>query len=203
MIRPLLWLPVLALSVTPALAQVASLEKQATKLHALAGGDWCLSDENSYVPDDAYVSWTFSYKPDWSADAPEEDVTLIRIFCYAGAYNISHAYYIHTEMEGLRPLALAVPSFKTKYEDDDLLDGKLESLTVTGMGATTVLVNSDFDPEELTISSNSYWRGIGDASSSGLWAFHQGEFSLVRYDIDASYDGEINPETVLDYTDAQ
>ena len=29
--------------------------------------------------------------------------------------------------------------------------------------------------------------------------FRDGEFTLVRYDVDASYDGEINPETVLDF----
>ena len=38
-----------------------------------------------------------------------------------------------------------------------------------------------------------------DASSAGTYLFRNGNFSLVQYDVDASYDGEINPETVLDY----
>jgi hypothetical protein len=29
--------------------------------------------------------------------------------------------------------------------------------------------------------------------------FRSGTFSLVRYEVDASYDGEINPQPVLDY----
>ncbi|TIS77743.1 MAG: DUF1176 domain-containing protein, partial [Mesorhizobium sp.] len=37
------------------------------------------------------------------------------------------------------------------------------------------------------------------ASSTGTYLFRHGNFSLVQYDVDASYDGEINPETVLDY----
>ena len=37
------------------------------------------------------------------------------------------------------------------------------------------------------------------ASCKETWIFRDGEFTLMKYDVDASYDGEINPETVLDY----
>lgn len=200
MIRPLLWLPLAALSLAPALAQEASLEKQAQKLHKLAGGAYCEPVQGGFVPEDAYLEWTFSYQPGWSEDAEEEEVTLIRIFCGAGAYNLQHAYYIHRDYEGLTPLPFAVPSFDTKYEDDDILEGAVDSITLTGMSANLILVNSEFDPETRTITAHSYWRGIGDASSSGTWRFKDGEFVLVRYDVDASYDGEINPETIFDYS---
>lgn len=198
MIRPLLWLPLAAVLMGPATAQEASLEKRVQKLHALAGGEYCQPVEGGFVPDDAYVSWTFSYKPSWSEDAPEEEITLIRVFCGSGAYNIQHAYYWVREYEGLQPLALATPTFDAVYQNDDI-DAGLESLAVTGMGATTILVNSEFDPDSLTISAHSLWRGIGDASSTGFWLFDDGEFSLQQYDIDASYDGEVNPETVVNY----
>lgn len=197
MIRPLLWLPLAALSLSPALAQEASLEKQAQKLHALAGGAYC-ELSGGFVPEDAYSEWTFTYQPSYSDDAPEEEVTLIRIFCGAGAYNLQHAYYWHRSYEGLMPLAFATPTFDATYTDDSI-DAGLEDLTITGLSATTILVNSEFDPDTLTITSNSLWRGIGDASSNGTWVFDDGEFSLRRYDIDASYDGEINPETVVEY----
>ena len=54
-------------------------------------------------------------------------------------------------------------------------------------------------PATRTVTSHSKWRGLGDASSSGQWLFHNGRFILKSYDADASYDGEINPQTVLDY----
>ncbi|UYO00270.1 MAG: DUF1176 domain-containing protein [Devosia sp.] len=200
MIRPLLWLPLAALCASPALGQDASLEKRAQKLHAMSGGTYCEPVEGGYVPEDAYMAWDLTYKPSWSEDAEEETVTVIRIFCGAGAYNIQHSYYINRSYEGLTPLSFATPSFETKYAEPDNSDSDLESLTVTGFGSTAILVNSEFDPESGTITSNSYWRGIGDASSSGTWVFKEGEFNLVKYDIDASYDGEINPETVVDYT---
>ena len=197
MIRPLLWLPLLALTTTAALAENASLDKRVTKLHALAGGDWCEPSVSAY--EDYFLSWTFTYQPSWSAEAEPEDVTLYRIWCMSGAYNVNHAYYIYRDFEGLTPVSFAMPAFEAKYEDDDSLDGALTELTVTGMDATMILTNSEFDPETLTITSNSYWRGLGDASSSGTWIFNDGEFSLRRYDIDASYDGEVNPETVVNY----
>ncbi len=198
MIRPLLWLPLAALSLTPALAEDAALQQRAEELHALAGGEWCKSNDG-FTPDDAYLSWTFSYKPSWSEDVPEEEVTLIRIYCMSGAYNISHSYYIQRDFEGLTPLAFAAPVVDPQYENGDY-DGKLLSVPVTGMNTSLVLVNSDFDPESRTITSYAKWRGIGDASSSGTWEFREGEFVLAHYEVDASYDGEINPETILDYT---
>ncbi|WIY54369.1 DUF1176 domain-containing protein [Devosia sp. YIM 151766] len=198
MIRPWLWLPLAALSLSPALAQESSLQKQAQKLHALAGGEYCAPVEGGYVPDDAYSEWTFSYQPDWGDDAPEVEVTLIRIFCGAGAYNLQHAYYIQRQYEGLTPLPFAAPSVEAHYAEGDDIDSGLESLAVTGMKADLILVNSEFDPETRTITAHALWRGIGDASSTGIWQFKDGDFVLVRYEVDASYDGEVNPELVYE-----
>lgn len=199
MIRPLLWLPLAALSLSPALSQEASLETQARALHALAGGAYCERMEGGYVPEDEYLEWTLSYQPSWGAEGEEEEVTLIRIFCGAGAYNVQHAYYIYRDYEGLTPLPFAEPSFETRYAEEDDIDSALESVTLTGMSASLILVNSEFDPDTMTITSYSLWRGIGDASSSGVWTFRDGAFSLVSYAVDASYDGEVNPETLVDY----
>jgi hypothetical protein len=198
MIRPLLWMSLLAVLAAPAAAQDASLEKQARKLHALAGGDTC--EGSSYVPEDDYESWTFSYTPSWSTgdESDREEVTLVRLFCFAGAYNESHAYYLKQEYEGLRPIAFAEPFFDVRYENDDF-EGKVESISIEGMTSRMLLVNSFFDPDTLSIESFSKWRGIGDASSSGTWIFRDGGFVLKQFAVDASYDGEMNPEVLVDY----
>ncbi|NGP17639.1 DUF1176 domain-containing protein [Devosia aurantiaca] len=201
MIRPLLWLPVAALCLTPVVAQEASLLKQAEKLHALAAGQWCDGGWTGWDKERADPEqWTFSYAPSYDSENVQ-DITVIRLFCFAGAYNITHAYYWHREYEGLMPLSLAEPTFKATYADDDGLDGTLLDLKVTGMSASHVLTNSSFDPDTLTISSDAPWRGLGDASSQGTWMFVDGDFTLKRFDIDASYDGEINPQNVVDYTE--
>ena len=199
MIRPLLWLPLLAVWVSPALAQEASPEKRAQKLHTLARGEQCHLAAG-YRPDDTVESWTFSYLPSWSEgdEDDKEDVTLVRIFCSSGAYNESHAYYLLRDYDGMTPVGFAEPSFDVTYENDDF-DGAVEAITTVGMGSTGLLVNSTFDPENLSIDSFSKWRGLGDASSSGQWVFRDGTFALVHYAVDASYDGEMNPQVLVDY----
>lgn len=201
MIRPLLWPLLAAFSVLalPVSAKDKSLETEAKALHALAGGQYCEPLENAYDPEDAYASWTFSYPMSWGSGGEEEEITLIRIWCMAGAYNVSHAYYTYRDYEGLMPLAFATPAFKTRYEVEDDIDSPLEGIDVVGMNATTILVNSQFDPETRTISSYGLWRGIGDASDAGTWVFNDGEWTLKRYEIDASYDGKVNPQTVVEY----
>lgn len=128
---------------------------------------------------------------------PERVVKIVRIFCDAGAYNESHAFYIQDEIEGLRELHFARPELDIKYENDDF-EGKVESVTVAGYTASGLLTNSSYDAENRTMSEYAKWRGIGDASSTGQWVFRDGNFVLVSYEVDASYDGEINPEPVLE-----
>ncbi len=203
MIRPLLWLPLLAVSASATLAQEASLEKRAMKLHALASGTYCDVAGSGYVPDDAFQSWTFDYTPSWSDGSDTETVTLVQVFCTSGAYNVSHAFYWEREFDGLQPLSLAVPSFDIRYEVEDDIDSKVLGIDVTGMSTQAILVNAQFDPKAKVITAHSLWRGLGDASSSGTWFFDDGQFTLVQYEIDASYDGEANPEIVVDYLAAQ
>lgn len=202
MIRPWLWLPAtLSLAAMPALAQDDDLQKAAMKLHQGAGGTYCERTEGAYVPEDDYAQWTFDYMPSWgSTEDDKEQITLIRIFCGAGAYNLMHSYYWQREYDGLQPLPFARPTFDIQYENEDTLDGAVLGITVTGFSGTTLLVNSEFDPQTLTITSHSLWRGLGDASSTGTWLFKDGEFVLRHFEVDASYDDEINPETIVNYS---
>lgn len=137
----------------------------------------------------------------YSADAdgqPEREARLFRFYCGTGAYNESHVYYQYDENDGLRALQFATPELDIRYENDDS-EGNVESITIIGYTADQKLVNSFYDEASQSITSAPKWRGIGDASSNGTWIFRNGEFTLVKYDVDASYDGEINPETVLDF----
>lgn len=173
------------------------------KLHALASGTYCDEAGSGYVPDDAFQSWTFDYTPSWSDGSDTGTVTLVQVFCTSGAYNVSHAFYWEREFDGLQPLSLAVPSFDIRYEVEGDIDSKVLGIDVKGMSTQAILVNAEFDPTAKVITAHSLWRGLGDASSSGTWFFDDGQFTLVQYEIDASYDGEANPETVVDYLAAQ
>ncbi|TIU37137.1 MAG: DUF1176 domain-containing protein, partial [Mesorhizobium sp.] len=81
-------------------------------------------------------------------------------------------------------------------------EGKVESIHIIGFKTSGWATNSDYDENTKTITTSAKWRGVGDASSSGTYLFRNGDFSLVQYDVDASYDGEINPQTIIDYNTA-
>jgi hypothetical protein len=126
---------------------------------------------------------------------------LFRFFCNSGAYNVSHVYLMTDGTGPVEPVAFAVPELDIRYENDDL-EGAVEEMTQLGMITRTELVNSDYDPDTQAITSFEKWRGVGDASASGRWIFRYGAFSLIAYEVDASYDGEINPEQVIGYGEA-
>lgn len=131
-------------------------------------------------------------------DQPEREMRLFRFYCGAGAYNETHIYYQYDEADGLRELQFATPELDIRYENDDF-EGKVESVSIIGYTTEDTLVNSSYDEAEHSITSHNKWRGIGDAGTTGTWIFRNGSFTLVKYDVDASYDGEVNPEAVLDF----
>lgn len=142
----------------------------------------------------------YRYSHDTDSD-PEREARLFRFYCGAGAYNENHVYYQYDEEDGLRELQFATPDLDIRYADDNS-DEKVDSITVIGYSATSKLVNSFYDEASHSITSHGKWRGVGDASDSGTWIFRNGAFSLVKFEVDASYDGEIDPETVLDFDTA-
>lgn len=145
----------------------------------------------------------FTYRGSHDAPTdPERKFRLYQFNCSGGAYNLSSVFYGWDELAGLAPLSFASPMVKPEYEDDGA-DGKLVSLKLTGMGASVLMTNVVVDGKTGAITGTAYWRGIGDASSSGTWALDDGQYRLVTYEVDASYDGEINPVRVYDVSEPQ
>jgi hypothetical protein len=146
-------------------------------------------------PQDFEISYRYMHE---TSDDPMRTARLFRFFCNGGAYNISHVYLM-TDGDGpVEPVSFAVPELDIRYENDDL-EGAVEDMTQLGTITRTELVNSDYDPDTQAITSFEKWRGVGDASASGRWIFRYGAFSLVSYEVDATYDGEINPQQVIGY----
>jgi hypothetical protein len=156
--------------------------------------------ETSYsatCPDSGLPQDPDSYTITVSTD-PQEEAWLIRYTCYGAAYNRMDLYFLGRANGEVRAVSFPTPELDIHYEDEQTQE-RVSEVNIIGYSAQEQLANSDFDPETLTMTTAEKWRGVGDASSSGVWIFRSGAFSLVRYDVDASYDGEINPETVLDY----
>ncbi|MDS1134869.1 DUF1176 domain-containing protein [Nitratireductor indicus] len=154
-----------------------------------------LPAEDMEQPQSYAVPFNYSYD---SEDTPKREARLFRFYCDRGAYNEMHVYLLANEEGGVSIVDFATPELDVQYEDGNS-DGKVEDMRIIGYTAQDQLVNSDFDLDTLTITSHAKWRGVGDASSSGMWIFREGRFTLVKYEVDASYNGEIDPVTVLDY----
>ncbi|MEO9339042.1 DUF1176 domain-containing protein [Mesorhizobium sp. SB112] len=177
----------------------ALLEK-AKAMFAAAYADQCDSLSPGADPQNIQAeSHDIAYRNETDeANEPERKARLFRFFCGSGAYNEMHVYYLNTDLDGLSPLQFAKPDLDIRYENEDT-EGAVESVSIIGFTTEDQLINSSYDEGTRSITDNAKWRGVGDASSNGIWIFRNGVFTLVKYDVDASYDGEVNPETVLDY----
>ncbi len=173
------------------------LLEQARKAFAEAYSRQCA---NQTPNGDEPKSYSIHYKLP-GEDEPDREVRLFRFVCSTAAYNESEVYYISDDAEGVRQLQFAAPELDIRYENGKS-EGKVEAVNIIGFHADDRLVNSDYDDGTMTITSHNKWRGAGDASSSGTYLFRNGSFTLVQYDVDATYDGEANPQTVLDYNTA-
>jgi len=173
--------------------------EQAKKAFLAAYGDQCDQETPDGKPISEPMAYSIHYRDKDAAEGePEREARLFRFFCHMAAYNESAVYYVADDIAGVRQLQFAVPELDIRYENDDH-EGKVESITVTGFQTEDTAINSDYDEATRTISTAAKWRGVGDASSAGTYLFRNGRFTLVQYDVDASYDGEVNPETVVDY----
>lgn len=121
---------------------------------------------------------------------------LYAVACSSGAYNVTWVFLVDEGYDGPMPQGFATPKLRIDYEDD--AQERLRSVRVDGFESWFRLTNARFDPETRTVVSNGLWRGLGDASDSGTWAFEEGRFVLQRYEVDPTYDGEVTPQVVFE-----
>lgn len=143
--------------------------------------DVCDFDEDS-VKDRKGNSTVYAFK---AKDYDNiRDYQLFEMPCTRGAYNFGSAYYLADAYGTLQHVSFAEPAFGPKDE-------------VIGWETSKLLINSGFEPKDLTVSFFSKGRGLGDCFSSGTYKFVDGRFLLKRYDYDGKCDGKINPKKIV------
>ncbi len=182
-------------SATPASSQNAKLDKldqRVQNIYELAMKGICETLEPGSILGPGVPNiyqFTFNYE---NEDYPPRPFRLYEFPCTAGAYNFGNVYYGAGEYGEIRQIQFATPVYDYVLESDDF-ESAVTSINVTGFTAYYILINPSFNAKTNTLYSFSKWRGIGDASSSGAWVFDEGQFVLKSYDVDASYDGTMNP----------
>ncbi len=142
--------------------------------------------------------YKFKYKDEGaSADDPGSVVTLFAFNCSIFAYNASSVYYVHDYVIGMHLLSFAQPHLVITRPNGDDEGKELDSMKVVGFTSSTELINSEVDEKSQTITSFNKWRGIGDASSNGTWQFDHGDFTLMNFQADPTYNDEIDPIDVI------
>jgi Protein of unknown function (DUF1176) len=143
-------------------------------------------------------AYSLKYKSEGAAgDEPLQMVKVFMFTCSTFAYNQSSVFYMADSVNGLRLMSFAEPHMVITHPKGDDEGKVLKSMQVRGFTSSTELINAEFDDKVSTITSFSKWRGIGDASSSGIWKFDQGEFILDSYDVDPTYNEEMDPIAVM------
>lgn len=123
--------------------------------------------------------------------------SLYQFLCWSAAYNQFHVFVLSDE-HGAQLVPFASPLFEVTYVDGDS-NGEVEAITITGFTTIYEIVNAYVDVEIGAIGAFFRWRGVSDASDSTFWHLEDGRFVLSHFEVDATYDGEFNPETILDY----
>jgi len=175
------------------------IPQQVIRLFANLGDDCQLQADPEKAQDFTIKRYVFSHAAEGSEDATQ--YYLFSASCWLGAYNEGTAWALSDASENAPPrlLSFAEPTIEFEYENpDDPV--KVLDFQITGYKATTTLVLSDFDPDELEISAHTKWRGLGDASSTGNWKFDGRDFVLRLYQADPTYDGEPQSMTIIDFT---
>ncbi|MDB5523202.1 MAG: hypothetical protein JWM58_965 [Rhizobium sp.] len=153
-------------------------------------GKPCLFTENTAGDlADANHVYRLKYRyPGQGQDEPDNTLTLVQLLCSAGAYNSTSVYITKDPASGeFRLLSFAEPKLDYDYTDESFttLTGPPR---VVGYRTRVELINSSYDPATMSISATVKWRSQGDAWSSGVWSFTEGEFVLNHYDVDPTYD---------------
>lgn len=185
----------MTLIAAPALADAD--DERAIAAYLAAFGGACMGNvaENGTLnePPQRFESTAAS---SWGEPSP---VTVWQFPCNAGAYNLVDVFFMKTEINGILPLPIARPDLQIINENPEDPESPLKEVRIVGWSTTPFLVNPNFDPATGRLTEYSLWRGIGDASSMGVWQIMDESLRLMRYEVDASYDGEMNPETLVDF----
>lgn len=188
-------LPLLALS-TPAASD--ELDDRAIAVFSAAFADTCFSaflEDGSLIEPPERV--TLLSPMSYDDVALPVEVWLFR--CNIGAYNLQSVVIGHSESEGLGLLTFARPDLDIVLDDPDDLESAVRDVRIVGWSASPIVVNAEIDRARGELRETGYWRGMGDASSTAVWRLVDLSFRLERYDVDATYDGEVNPTTIVQF----
>ncbi|KAA0968148.1 DUF1176 domain-containing protein [Aureimonas fodinaquatilis] len=122
---------------------------------------------------------------------------MIEFPCRIGAYNMTSVFLLSDQHGKVTEPFFPSPQIKVVYEDETE-STIVDDIIITGTENLREVVNATFDSSTRSVTERNKWRGLGDAYSVTKWGYKQGKFEIMYFAVDASFDGEDNPKTLMD-----
>ena len=127
------------------------------------------------------------------------DTVLASFVCARGAYNVTTKWYSTNEVSFAVSHTFGEPEIDYELGPSPEVgtDGPLKRIDITGWNTTDQLINAGWDADSKAIITYRKWRGVGDAFSIGTYTFGASGFTLTKFEIDPTYDGEVDAVTIF------
>ena len=117
--------------------------------------------------------------------------------CQAGAYNTTSVFLLSDQHGTVSEVFFPSPQVDVTYADKAEAT-VVEGIVITGSPLVREVVNPVYDSSSRSMTERNKWRGLGDAHSVTQWGFKNGKFEIMLFAVDATFDGQDNPVTLIE-----
>lgn len=129
-------------------------------------------------------------------DTAARQALIVEFPCQIGAYNQTAVYLMSDQHGVVTEILFPSPQVDVHYADE--ADARtVEEIVLTETPDMREVVNPSYDSSSRTMTERNKWRGLGDAYSTTQWGYKNGKFQITLFAVDASFDGEDNPRTII------
>ncbi|WP_283180072.1 DUF1176 domain-containing protein [Gemmobacter sp. 24YEA27] len=121
---------------------------------------------------------------------------LIGFPCQRGAYNQTEVFLMADQHGTITEVLFPSPMVEVVWPDGDQSQQPV-SVSLGEIRDLREVVNPVYDPASRTMVERNKWRGQNDAYTLTEWGYKDGRFQLVHFAVDAIFDGEDLPETLI------
>lgn len=150
--------------------------------------------EPCIVPDRSIAPASFELQ--LGEETAARQALLVEFPCQIGAYNQTAVYLLSDQHGTVSEVVFPSPQVDVRYAGDGSVT--VEDITITETPALREVVNPSYDADGRTMTERNKWRGLGDAYAMTQWGFKNGKFEIMSFAVDASFDGEDNPQTLIE-----
>lgn len=128
-------------------------------------------------------------------ESASREALLVQFPCRLGN-NRSYVYIIADQHGAASPVMFPAPMIDVRHAGDDE-NGPVESIAITSTIDKRDVVNARYDPDTRTMEETKKWSPR-TAYSRTRWVFRDGKFQITYFAVDATYDGNHNPQPLIE-----